>query len=187
MIRLFRAKNFRCLKNVDLKFGPRFNLVFGANASGKTSMLEALAYLGRGKSFRGASTTQLVRYDESEFVLYGEIEEGERTASLGVRNGTGGLEIRIAGEDASGAAALAEALPLQIIDPDVHNLIAGGPELRRRFLDWVAFHVEPEHLQIWRRFKRTLKIALQSCLQGLLQRFVLVPTRDIVERKLRIE
>jgi DNA replication and repair protein RecF len=63
----------------------------------------------------------------------------------------------VGGESASGAAALAEALPLQVIDPEVHNLIAGGPELRRRFLDWVAFHVEHDHLMIWRRFRRALK------------------------------
>ena len=54
-------------------------------------------------------------------------------------------------------AALADALPLQVIDPEVHNLVAGGPELRRRFLDWVAFHVEHEHLHVWRRFRRALK------------------------------
>jgi DNA replication and repair protein RecF len=54
-------------------------------------------------------------------------------------------------------AALADALPLQVIDPEVHNLVAGGPELRRRFLDWVAFHVEHDHLQTWRRFRRALK------------------------------
>ena len=44
MIRLFRATNFRCLKSVEMELGPRFNLISGANASGKTSLLEALAY-----------------------------------------------------------------------------------------------------------------------------------------------
>ncbi|NNF40054.1 MAG: DNA replication and repair protein RecF, partial [Woeseiaceae bacterium] len=47
--------------------------------------------------------------------------------------------------------------PLQVIDPEVHNLVAGGPEQRRRFLDWIAFHVEHEHLATWRRFRRALK------------------------------
>ena len=56
MLRLFRATNFRCLESAELEFGERFNLIHGANASGKTSLLEALAYLGRGKSFRGAAS-----------------------------------------------------------------------------------------------------------------------------------
>ena len=157
MIRLFRASNFRCLKSVELELSPGFNLVVGANASGKTSLLEALAYLGRGKSFRSAGTRELVRHGEDEFVLFGELEQGERTVPVGVRNSGDGLEVRVNGESVSGVAALAEALPLQIIDPEIHKLIAGGPEQRRRFLDWIAFHVEHEHLTIWRRFRRALK------------------------------
>ena len=157
MIHLFRATNFRCLEKAELKLGPRFNLISGANASGKTSLLEALAYLGRGKSFRGASTANLTRHGESDFVLFGEVDGALGNVSVGVRNSREGLEARIGGENASGAAALAEVLPLQVIDPEVHNLIAGGPELRRRFLDWVAFHVEHEHLSIWRKFRRALK------------------------------
>lgn len=157
MIRLFRASNFRCLEKVELAFGPRFNLIHGANASGKTSLLEALSYLGRGKSFRGASTANLIRHGGSEFVLFGEVELGGSTQAVGVRNSREGLEVRVGGEAASGSAALAETLPLQVIDPEVHNLIAGGPELRRRFLDWIAFHVEHDHLLHWRRFRRALK------------------------------
>ncbi len=157
MIGLFRASNFRCLENIELRLDPGFNLVIGANASGKTSLLEALAYLGRGKSFRGAGVQELVRHGESEFVLFGEVEDDVRTIPVGVRNGRAGLEVRVGGESAPGAAALAEALPLQVIDPEVHNLVAGGPEQRRRFLDWIAFHVEHEHLMAWRRFRRALK------------------------------
>ena len=157
MIRLFRVDNFRCIEKAELEFSPEFNLVTGPNASGKTSLLEALAYLGRGKSFRGAPTPNLVRHGESEFVLFGTAEGAAGARKIGVRNSREGLEVRVDGSSAGGAAALADALPLQVIDPEVHNLVAGGPELRRRFLDWVAFHVEHEHLNTWRRFRRVLK------------------------------
>ena len=157
MIRRFKVSNFRCLENADLELSPGFNLIYGANASGKTSLLEALAYLGRGKSFRGASTSNLVRHGASEFVLFGETQTEARSQRLGVRNSKDGLEVRVDGSGDGGVAALADALPLQVIDPEVHNLVAGGPELRRRFLDWVAFHVEHDHLETWRRFRRALK------------------------------
>jgi DNA replication and repair protein RecF len=157
MIRRFRVSNFRCLKNAELEFSSDFNLIYGANASGKTSLLEALAYLGRGKSFRGATAANLVRHGEAEFVLFGETVTEVRSQRLGVRNSKDGLEVRVDGSGEGGVAALAEALPLQVIDPEVHNLVAGGPELRRRFLDWVAFHVEHDHLKSWRRFRRALK------------------------------
>ena len=157
MIRLFRVSNFRCLKSAELQLSPNYNLIYGANASGKTSLLEALAYLGRGKSFRGASTANLIRHGASEFTLFGDVERAGRSFSVGVRNSSEGLEMRVGGENNGGAAALAEALPLQVIDPEVHGLIAGGPEQRRRFLDWLAFHVEHDHLMTWRRFRRALK------------------------------
>ncbi|MEM7430451.1 MAG: DNA replication/repair protein RecF [Pseudomonadota bacterium] len=156
-IQQFTAQNFRCLERVELEIHPSFNLIFGENASGKTSILEALGYLGRGKSFRGASTAELTKHGEKEFVLFGRVSDGEHTAKIGVRNSADGLETRIDGEDGGGAAGLATALPLQIIDPDVHNLVSGSPDERRRFLDWVAFHVEPDFLNSWRRFRRVLR------------------------------
>jgi DNA replication and repair protein RecF len=156
-IRYFRAQNFRCLEDAELSPNGRFNLVYGANASGKTSLLEALAYLGRGKSFRGAPPSSLIRHGTSAFVLFGRAAAGEHLASLGVRNSREGLEVKVDGVAGVGASALAEALPLQLIDPDVHSLVGGGPETRRRYLDWVAFHVEQEFLAEWRRFRRALK------------------------------
>ena len=157
MIRRFKASNFRCIEDADLSFSPGFNLIYGENASGKTSLLEALAYLGRGKSFRGATTSDLVKHGENEFVLFGESESAAGTHRIGVRNSREGLEVRVDGSSDGGAGALAAALPLQVIDPEVHNLVAGGPEMRRRFLDWIAFHVEHEHLLTWRRFRRALR------------------------------
>lgn len=157
MLRVFRATNFRCLENAELTLNSDFNLIFGANASGKTSLLEALAYLGRGKSFLGAGTPTLLRHGEAEFVLFGELLLGERAVPVGARNGREGLELRVDGEASAGIASLAEVLPLQIIDPEVHALVAGGPEVRRRFVDWIAFHVEQDHLSLWRRYRRALK------------------------------
>jgi DNA replication and repair protein RecF len=153
----FTAQNFRCLESIEFEPDPAYTLIWGANASGKTSILEALAYLGRGKSFRSSQIGHLVRHGEHEFVLYGEVRKNGRLARLGVRNSRGGLEVRVDGDTDGGMAALAAALPLQIIDPAVHHLVSGGPDERRRFLDWVVFHVEHDYLDTWRRFRRTLK------------------------------
>lgn len=156
-IQQFTAQNFRCLEKIELAADPQYNLIYGRNASGKTSVLEAIAYLGRGKSFRGATTSDLIRHGEQEFVLFGQVEDGGRVAKIGVRNSHGGLETRVDGQRDGGAAALAAALPVQIIDPDIHELVAGAPDQRRRYLDWIAFHVEHGFLDAWRRFRRALK------------------------------
>jgi len=142
---------------VELEFDPHYNLIAGPNASGKTSLLEAIAYLGRGKSFRGAPTPNLVRHGATEFVLFGKADTGAREAAVGVRNGHEGLEIHVDGAKVPSVAGLAQVLPLQIVDPDIHNLVAGGPAERRRYIDWIAFHVEHGYLDHWRRFRRSLK------------------------------
>jgi DNA replication and repair protein RecF len=156
-LKSLKCTDFRCLESAELDFSSGNNLIYGQNASGKTSILEAAGYLGRGRSFRGASARELIRHDTDEFVLFGRAETGTREVSLGVRNSKVGLEVHADGEKRNSAAALAEALPLQVIDPDVHKLIAGGPEDRRRYIDWLAFHVEHGYLDRWRRFRRALK------------------------------
>ena len=165
-IRSFRAQDFRCLQSIEFEAAPNYNLVYGANASGKTSLLEALSYLGRGKSFRGAPTGSLVRHGQAEFVLVGKVLAAGRESTVGVRNGREGLEVRIDGDGQVGVAELAEALPLQVIDPAVHELVSGGPDGRRRFLDWAAFHVEHGFLAAWRRYRRALKQRNASLKQG---------------------
>jgi DNA replication and repair protein RecF len=153
----FKCSDFRCLETAELTLDPHYNLIFGRNASGKTSLLEAIAYLGRGRSFRGASTHDLIRHGASEFVLFGRADTGTREATLGVSNSRAGLEIHVDGDRMPSAASLAELLPLQVVDPDIHELVAGGPEARRRYADWIAFHVEHGYLDVWRRFRRSLK------------------------------
>lgn len=157
MISFFRATNFRCLVKIEMNLDPRFNLISGANASGKTSILEAMAYLGRGRSFRGAHQESLTRHGKKQFILYGEVEDKEKKISIGVKNGLGGFEGKVNGKNVQGMSSLIETIPLQIIDPEVHNLVSGGPERRRQYVDWVTFHVEHGYLNLWRKYKRTLK------------------------------
>jgi DNA replication and repair protein RecF len=175
------ATNFRCLKNVEFEADPQFNLVHGANASGKTSLLEAIAYLGRGKSFRGASPQDLVRHGESEFLLLGKVQTESRLATVGVRNSKDGLEVKVDGDRETSAAALADLLPLQIIDPDIHGLVSGGPEQRRRYLDWIAFHVEPAYPGHWKRYRRALKQRNAALRDGAARDAISVWDREFLE------
>ncbi len=156
-LQTFKATDFRCLAEAELEPDSGFNLIYGGNASGKTSLLEAIAYLGRGRSFRGAGTLNLIRHGAREFVLFGKIVQKQRVFGLGARNGPGGLEVSADGDHGGGAAVLARRLPLQVIDPEIHSLVAGGPEERRRYLDWIVFHVERNYVDDWRRFRRALK------------------------------
>ncbi len=160
-----KITEFRCLEAVQAELDAPVCLIIGPNAAGKTSILEAIAYCGLGRSFRGATTDKLVRRGAAEFVIVADTESAGKKGRVGVRNGRSGLEVSIAGEQGGGAAALAAALPVLVIDPEVHELVAGGPEQRRRYLDWVVFHVEHGFLEAWRRYRRVLK-QRNACLKA---------------------
>ena len=55
-------RNFRNYAEVSLAFDPGVNLIVGDNAQGKTNLLEAISYLGSGKSFRAQKTSEMVRF-----------------------------------------------------------------------------------------------------------------------------
>ncbi|MHB8476828.1 MAG: DNA replication/repair protein RecF [Steroidobacteraceae bacterium] len=152
-----QVTDFRCLQSAGLDLDSRFTLISGANASGKTSLLEAIYVLGRGRSFRTRRLEHLIRQGSSKFVVFGEVETFSRRVSLGVEGSVAGVRARLGGAKANSLAELAPLLPVQIIDPEIHRLIEEGPGRRRRFLDWGVFHVEPRFVEDWQRFQQALK------------------------------
>jgi len=152
-----QVERFRCLGGVELELDPRFNLFVGPNASGKTSLLEAMFFLGRGRSFRSRRLDALIQQGEKSFQVVGRCTGGETTTTLGIRGARGGTEIRIGGRPALSAAELAEHFPPQVIDPEIHKLLEEGPGRRRRFLDWGVFHVEQTFLATWQRYHKALR------------------------------
>jgi DNA replication and repair protein RecF len=156
-LRRIQVTDFRCLHSAELDFDPQFTLISGPNASGKTSLLESIYVLGRGRSFRTRRLENLIRSGSERFVIYGEAEAPERRMGMGVEGSAQGMRAKMAGERVSSLAELAAALPVQIIDPEVHRLIEEGPSRRRRFLDWGVFHVEHGFVEKWQRYQQVLK------------------------------
>jgi DNA replication and repair protein RecF len=156
-LRRVQVTDFRCLQSVALDLDPKFTLISGPNASGKTSLLEAMYVLGRGRSFRTRRTEHLIRRGTDRFVVFGEIEAAHRTIPLGIEGSSAGVRAKVAGENPATLAELALQLPVQIIDPEVHRLIEEGPSRRRRFLDWGVFHVEHEFVGYWQRYHQVLR------------------------------
>ncbi len=151
-------RDFRCIEHARLDFDSRFTLITGENASGKTSLLEAIFFLSCGRSFRSPQLDALIRNGTAAFSAVGQVNSASNAlVTLGVRGSRQGTEIRLGGKPATGFAEMAEALPVQIIDPEVHRLLEDGPGHRRRFLDWGVFHVERSFVGAWRRYQRALR------------------------------
>ncbi|HEY0748423.1 MAG TPA: DNA replication/repair protein RecF [Steroidobacteraceae bacterium] len=152
-----QVTDFRCLQSAEIELDRRFTLLSGPNASGKTSLLEAIYVLGRGRSFRTRRLEHLIRNGTERFVVFGEVDTLNRRVPMGVEGSRTGIRARIDGDTPSSLAELALQLPVQIIDPEVHRLIEEGPSRRRRFLDWGTFHVEQSFVGHWRRYQQSLK------------------------------
>jgi DNA replication and repair protein RecF len=152
-----QVTDFRCLQLAELHPDSQFTLISGPNASGKTSLLEAIYVLGRGRSFRTRRLEHLIRNGFERFVVFGEVETSTRRVPMGVEGSRKGIRAQIDGDKPSSLAELASFLPVQIIDPEVHHLIDEGPSRRRRFLDWGVFHVEQSFVGHWQRYQQGLK------------------------------
>lgn len=148
----------RNLSAVTLSPSPRINILSGDNGSGKTSLLEAIYMLGLARSFRSSRLQPVIQYEQDALTIFGEFASASGSRCLGVsRTRQGDFQIRIDGQTVRSAVQLAQALPLQLINPDSFRLLEGSPRIRRQFLDWGVFHVEPRFLQAWQRLQRALR------------------------------
>ena len=151
------VEDLRILQRADLTLHVGHNLICGANGSGKTSLLEAIFLLGRGRSFRTRNSERLIRHGAPKLTVFGRTDDPMPWA-IGVQVAkAGGTTGRINGADASSLTELSQAFPVQVIDPGVHKLVEEGGHRRRRWMDWAVFHVEPGFAEAWLRYTRAVK------------------------------
>ena len=152
-----QIKNFRNLDNAQLIAVNGVNLIIGDNASGKTSLLEAIYYLSHVRSFRTQHVTDLILRQSPYLQLVANIEDTEQQIiPLGIRRSRNKSEIRINRQPVKRVSDIAAQFPVLAIHPDSYRLITGSPGQRRQYLDWGVFHVEHGFFQAWQRFKKAL-------------------------------
>lgn len=163
-----QTENFRNLSPAPVNFSPSINLLYGANGSGKTSVLEAIGYLGLGRSFRVSRHHAVVSHGQQKLTVFGGLDGGTITQEIpasapgeikhrvGMSRDVSAKEttLRVDGEPVRNLSSLARHLPVSVIDPGVFDIVAGGPGKRRQFLDWAVFHVEPSFASIWQQCQR---------------------------------
>ncbi|HLS05401.1 MAG TPA: DNA replication/repair protein RecF [Wenzhouxiangella sp.] len=148
-------RGVRNLDNIDLNPGAGINWFVGPNGAGKTSILEALFILARGRSFRASHIRPVIQHGAAVLSVVARV--AETGDMLGIERSATEWRGRINREDSRRASDFARKLPLVLVEPGSHALISGSPHDRRRFLDWLLFHVEHEYLQAWRNYSRLLR------------------------------
>ena len=158
LIKNLKINNLRNLKSVDLSPHPGLNILHGDNGAGKTSVIESLVVLAKGRSFRSGQIASLIGPENDSFLVVAQtFDEQGREHKMGLERSATDWQARLDGRDVTQLSDLASRVPLALLEPNSHLLISGPPDGRRRFLDWGVFHVEQGYLVTWRRYSRAVK------------------------------
>lgn len=151
--------HIRNISHASLDLAAGVNLFLGRNGSGKTSLLEAVYFLGSGRTFRSATVEPLISRGQPSCTVHGVVVDSEANRKrLGVtRDRSGSREIKVNGAQVQRASVLARSLPTLALGPDTVELLTGPPGNRRRFLNWGVFHVEPSFSELWEQANRCLR------------------------------
>jgi DNA replication and repair protein RecF len=163
--------NFRNLTTNSIALHPQLNFILGDNGSGKSSLLEAIFFIGHGKSFRTSKSEHLACYDTHEFIVSVNDNNGLQFG-LSKNTDLGLTSIKINGERHSRLSDLAKNIAVQIVTPESFKLFFGGPKERRRFIDLGMFHVKHDFSKQWRDFSRVLK-QRNACIRSLTEKSIL--------------
>ena len=125
--------NYKNLEEVEIDFSAKLNCFFGQNGMGKTNLLDAVYFLSFCKSSGNPIDSQNIRHEQDFFVIQGfyEAEYGRFSDHIGL-------------------------LPLVMVSPADSELIAGGSEERRRFMDVVISQYDKEYLDALIRYNKAL-------------------------------
>lgn len=145
--------DFRCFEQASVALAPEGHVFVGDNAQGKTSLLEAVCLLMRLQSPRARQVRQLIREGAAGFGIAGTSSEHE----LQVRGDRKGLTLKCDGDDQVDRREYLEASGLVVwMGNDDLDLVRGGGESRRKYLDFLASQIDPEYRDHWMRYRKAL-------------------------------
>ncbi len=158
LVKSFSINNLRNVKIAQFNPIPGLNCFVGPNGSGKTSLLEALVLLSKGRSFRSGQISSIIGNKNNKLQIIATIKSDSKDShQLGMERGVEHWNARHNGEAVTQLSELTQLLPYVLLEPSSHRLVSGPPEGRRKYLDWGVFHVKQGFLTLWRRYNRTLK------------------------------
>lgn len=157
-IEWLQVQNVRNLTNIRIQPAAHLNLLVGPNASGKTSVLEAIFLLSRARSFRTARINEVIQHKKPSLQVTAALRYTQTNlVKTGIEKGPGRTIIHFNGENIKKISDQARNIPLILVAPDNQNLVLGTPKQRRHWLDWAMFHVEHAYLDDWHGYHKALR------------------------------
>jgi DNA replication and repair protein RecF len=150
--------DFRCFRALTTRFTPGLTVLSGANGEGKTSMLEAVCWAARGRSFRRVPDAALVRSGTDGAVLRTELVDTDRRVTLAAElHAHGRSRVLLNGQPVARRRDLVDHLRVTVFTPDDLQLVKGGPSERRWFLDEILGSIAPRYDRARSDYERVLR------------------------------
>ena len=150
--------NYKNLEQAELSFSPKLNCFFGQNGMGKTNLLDAIYFLSFCKSAGNPIDSQNIRHEADFFVIQGFYEEQDGTPEE-IYCGMKRRQKKQFKRNKKEYTRLSDHigfLPLVMVSPADNELISGGSEERRRFMDVVISQYDKEYLDTLIRYNKAL-------------------------------
>lgn len=154
MIERLQATDLRNLSKIRLQ-AAACNVIIGQNGSGKTSLLEAVFLLSRGKSFRHSQPKRYIQHHQPSTTVHALLSDGRTLAIQKQIDAT--TILRLNQTTVYNQSILTEQLPTLLIDPSSMDMLEQGSASRRQLLDWLVFHMKPGFHPQWVAYQRLLK------------------------------
>ncbi len=154
-----QLRSFRNYDEVSLSFDSGVNLIVGDNAQGKTNLLEAISYLGSGKSFRAQKTGEMVRFGADFAEIEGNVFAQERNQKLRfvLFSGSRPRQIWRNGVKKKTTADIAGVLPTVLFCPEDLMVLKTGAAQRRRLGDHALCALRPNYDAALTEYNRILE------------------------------
>jgi DNA replication and repair protein RecF len=152
-VRGLQIRDLRNIREAAMELHPGLNVFHGANAQGKTTVLEAVGLLARGRSFRTDEITACIRRGTSSLRARGALEGGARPSTLEVDVGERGRVFRVDGRDVR-PREYRGRLEAIVYSTERLRVVRGSMRDRREFLDRAGSALWPAYAQSVREFER---------------------------------
>ena len=151
-------RSFRNYEEVTLELDPGVNLIVGDNAQGKTNLLEAISYLGSGRSFRAQKTAEMIRFGADFAEIDGKIFSQERQQEVRwvLFPGSRPRQLWRNGARKKAAADIAGVLPTVLFCPEDLMILKMGSAQRRKFGDAALCGLRPNYDAALTEYNRIL-------------------------------
>ena len=155
-IKKIKIKNFRNYEKEEINLEKNINIFYGQNAQGKTNIIESIFLCSLGKSFRAKKDNEMIKLNEQNAMVEIEYEKSDREGKIKIEIGNK-KNIYLNGIKIKKLSELLGNLNIVIFTPDDINILKGGPQNRRRFLDIMISQLRPNYMHILNLYLKTIE------------------------------